>query len=77
LLLVNDLSNYMCVATIPSNEHAVPNIMDIQAWAEGESSLKLRALFTDHAGEFTAIEFVEYYMTGGMYHQHTTPYSPL
>jgi hypothetical protein len=60
LLLVNDLSRYMWVATIHSKDRAAAAIKDIQAWAEGESDLKLKALRTDRGGEFTAIEFADY-----------------
>jgi hypothetical protein len=53
LLLVDDLSRYMWVVVIPSKDHAVAVIKDIQARVEGESGLKLKALRTDHGGEFT------------------------
>jgi transposase InsO family protein len=59
LLLVNDLSRYMWVATISSKDRAAAAIKDIQAWAEGESGLKLKALRTDRGGEFTAMEFTK------------------
>jgi hypothetical protein len=45
---------------IPSKDRAVAIIKGIQARAEGESGLKLKALRTDHGGEFTATEFVDY-----------------
>jgi transposase InsO family protein len=51
-------------------------IKDIQAWAEGESGLKLKALRTNHGGEFTVREFVDHCVAEGMHHQHTTLYSP-
>jgi hypothetical protein len=53
LLLVDDLSRYMWVAAIPSKDHAVAAIKDIQVRAEGE---------------FTAIEFVDYCAAEGMHH---------
>jgi IS30 family transposase len=53
LLLVDDLSRYMWVVMIPSKDHAVAVIKDIQARVEGESGLKLKALRTDRGGEFT------------------------
>jgi hypothetical protein len=62
-LLVYDLSRYMWVATIPSKDRAAAAIKDIQAWAEGESGLKLKALRTDRGGEFTVTEFVDYCAT--------------
>jgi hypothetical protein len=67
LLLVDDLSRYMWVAVIPSKDRAAASIKDIQAWAEGESSLKLKALRTDCGGEFTAIEFADYCAAEGMH----------
>jgi hypothetical protein len=45
----------------PSKNCAASSTEEIQAWAEDE---------------FTAREFTEYYATEGVYHQHTTPYSP-
>jgi hypothetical protein len=62
-LLVYDLSRYMWVATIPSKDRAAAAIKDIQAWAEGESGLKLKALRTDRGGEFTVTEFADYFVT--------------
>jgi hypothetical protein len=50
LLLVDDLSKYIWVVAIPSKDRAVATIKDIQAWAEGESGLKLKALRTDRGG---------------------------
>jgi transposase InsO family protein len=76
LLLVDDLSRYMWAATIPFKDRAAAAIKDIQAWAEGESGLKLKALHTDRGGEFTAIEFADYCAIEGLHHQHTTPYNP-
>jgi transposase InsO family protein len=73
---MDDLSRYMWVAMIPSKDCAVAAIKDIQAWAEGESGLKLKALRTDHGGEFTVTEFRDYSVAEGMHHQHTAPYSP-
>jgi hypothetical protein len=48
----------------------------LQARAEGNFGLKLKALRTDHGGEFTATEFMDYCVTEGVHHQHTAPYSP-
>jgi transposase InsO family protein len=75
-LLVDDLSRYMWVVVIPSRDRAAAGIKDIQARAEGESSLKLKALRTDHGGEFTVTEFADYCAAKGVHRQHTTPYSP-
>jgi hypothetical protein len=76
LLLVDDLSRYMWVAVIPSKDRATAAIKDIQVRAEGEFSLKRKALRTDCGGEFTAMEFTDYCAAEGVHHQHTTPYSP-
>jgi hypothetical protein len=76
LLLVDDLSRYIWVATIPSKDCAVAAIKDIQVRAKGESGLKLKALYTDRKGEFTTTKFTDYYAAEVMHHQHTTPYIP-
>jgi hypothetical protein len=75
-LVHGDLCRYMWVAAIPSKDHAVAAIKEIQAWVEGESGVKLRALPTDRGGEFTLIEFAEYCAADGVHRQHTAPYSP-
>jgi hypothetical protein len=67
LLLVDDLSRYMWVAAIPSKDREAAAIKDIQARAEGESDLKLKALRTDRGGEFTAIKFVDYCAAEGVH----------
>jgi hypothetical protein len=66
----------MWVVVIPSKDRASAAIKDIQARAEGESDLKLKALCTDRGGEFTATEFTDYYAAEGVHRHHTTPYSP-
>jgi transposase InsO family protein len=76
LLLVDDLSRYMWVAAIPSNDCAAAAIKDIQAQAEGESGLKLKALRIDRGGEFIATEFTVYCAAEGVDRQHTVPYNP-
>jgi transposase InsO family protein len=76
LLLMNDLSRYMWVAVISSKDRATTAIEDIQARAEGESGLKLKALRTDRRDEFTMTEVVDYCAAEGVHHQHTMPYSP-
>jgi hypothetical protein len=64
LLVMDDLNRYMWVTVIPSKDSATAAIKEIQARAEGESSMKLRPLCLDCGGEFTMREFMEYYMTG-------------
>jgi hypothetical protein len=70
LLLVDDLSRYMWVATILSKDHAAAAIKDIQARVEGESEsgLKLKAHCTDCGAEFTTTEFVDYCAAEGVHH---------
>jgi hypothetical protein len=72
---MDGLSRYMWVAMIPSKDHAAAAIKDIQAWAEGESSLKLRVLRTYRGGEFTMTELTKYCAVEGVHRQHTVPYS--
>jgi transposase InsO family protein len=67
LLLVDDLSGYMWVVVIPFKDRAATAIKDIQAWAEGESGLKLKALHTDRGGEFTTMEFTDYCVAEGVH----------
>jgi hypothetical protein len=73
LLLMDDLGMYMWVAMVPSKDHAIDAIKEIQAWVEDESGLKLRVLHADHGCEFTTREFTEYSTTEGVHHQHTVP----
>jgi transposase InsO family protein len=75
-MLGEDLSRYIWVAVIPSKDRAAAAIKDIQAWAEGESDLKLKALHTDRGGEFTVTEFTDYCVAEGVHRQHMVPYSP-
>jgi hypothetical protein len=49
--------------------------MEIQAQAEGESSLTLTVLRIDHGGGFTVRQFMEHCMTEDVHHQHTMPYN--
>jgi transposase InsO family protein len=49
---------------------------EIQVRAEGESGLKLRVLHIDHRVNFIVREFVEYYVTEDINHQHIAPYNP-
>jgi hypothetical protein len=67
LLLMGDLSRYMWVAMIPSKDRAAAAIKDIQARVEGKSSVKLKALHTNHGGEFTMMEFTYYHAVEGVH----------
>jgi hypothetical protein len=75
LLLMDDPGTYMWVAAILSKDRVAAAMKGIQAWAKGESNLKLNALHTDHSGEFTVRLFAEYCTTEGVHHQHTAPYN--
>jgi hypothetical protein len=68
LLLMDDLSRYMWIATVPSKDRAAAATKEIQAWAEGESNLKLRALCNNRGGEFTMREFTGYCAIEGVQH---------
>jgi transposase InsO family protein len=76
LLLVDDKSRYMCVAPLPSKDRAALAIKEIKAQAEGESGLKLGAIWTDRGGEFNSIEFGQFCAAEGVGHQCTAPYNP-
>jgi hypothetical protein len=67
LLLVDDLSRYMWMATISSKDQAAYAVKKNQMQVEGESGLKLKTLRTDRGGEFTSGEFVEYCAAGGVH----------
>ena len=60
LLLLDDRSQYMWVAMLPSKDRAADAIKEIKSRAKGKSGQKLGALCTDQEGEFTSHEFTEY-----------------
>jgi hypothetical protein len=66
VLLVDDLSHYMWVMVLGSKGEAADAIRRVQATAEVECGCKLRVLRTDNGGEFTAAEFVSYYVDEGI-----------
>ncbi|CAO2168313.1 unnamed protein product [Urochloa humidicola] len=76
LLLVDDKSRFMWLKVLARKDQAAAAIREFQARAEAESGLKLGALRTDRAGEFTSIEFTEYCAGEGVRRQLTAPYSP-
>jgi transposase InsO family protein len=76
LLLVDDLSHYMCVVVLGSKGEAANAIRRAQAIAEAECGRKLRVLRTDNGGEFMAAEFVSYYVDEGVQRHYSTLYSP-
>jgi transposase InsO family protein len=76
LLLIDDRSRCMWLTQLRSKDRATTSIKEFQARAEAESGCKLLALRTDHGGEFTSKEFMEYCMADGVHQQLTAPYSP-
>jgi hypothetical protein len=66
----------MWVAAIPSKDRAAAAIKEVQAQAEGEAGVKMKALHTDHGGEFTMAGFMRYCTAEGVHRQLTAPYSP-
>jgi hypothetical protein len=76
LLLVDDYSRYMWVVLLPTKDGAAAAIKNVQAAAEQKSGKKLRAMCTDHRGEFSANHFKEYLSELGVQQQLTAPYSP-
>lgn len=76
LLVVDDFSRYMWVKMLKSKCEAFVAFKKIQARAESEVDVKLRALRTDRGGEFTSTIFEEYCDEKGIVRYLTAPYSP-
>ena len=76
LLLVDSCSRYMWLQLLTSKDEAAEAIKKFKACAEAESGKKLRVLQTDRGGEFTSVEFAEYYVDQGVVRHHIAPYSP-
>src|SRR5664279_2615405 len=68
LLLVDDLTRYMWLSLLASNDEAAAAIIRLQTGAEAESSSKLRTLRTDRGGEFTSGSFTSYCAELGVDH---------
>ena len=66
LMLVDDLSRYMWLSLLASKDQAPAAIRWFQAMAEVESGRKLKVLRTDRSGEFTLVEFGDYYTEYGV-----------
>jgi transposase InsO family protein len=60
LLLVDDMSRYMCLTLLSSKADAPAAIMAFQAKVERKTGKKLKVLQTDNRGEFTSVQFGEY-----------------
>jgi transposase InsO family protein len=73
---VDDYSRYMWLQLLTSKGDAADAIKTYKQRAEAESGKRLRVLRTDHSGEFTVVEFVEYCADEGVGRHLTAPYSP-
>jgi hypothetical protein len=65
----------MWVVILGSKGEATDAIRPAQAALEAECGRKLRMLRTDNGGEFTAAEFVSYYVNEGVQHHYSVLYS--
>jgi len=76
LLLVDDSNRYMWLRLLTSKDEAADAIKVVKESAEAESGRRLQVLRTDRDGEFTAVQFAEYYAGEGVRCHLTAPYSP-
>jgi transposase InsO family protein len=76
LLLVDDRSRFMWLWILWSKDQAAETIKQYQLVAEVETRRRLKMFRTDRGGEFTSIEFAEYYAEKGVRCQLTVAYSP-
>jgi transposase InsO family protein len=76
LLLVDDYSRHMWIVLLRSKDEALAAIRKVQAAAELEKNLKLKAVRTERGGELSSAEFVEYCEARGIKHFRTAPYTP-
>jgi hypothetical protein len=74
--LIDDNNRFMWLRTLHFKDQAGAAIKHFQWIAESEMGCHLRAFRTDRGGEFTSIEFAEYYVEQGVRRQLTAPYSP-
>lgn len=70
------MSRYMWIRLLSGKHEAAAAIKQFHAGVEVESGRKLRALHTDHGGEFTSVEFTEYCADRGVRNDLMAPYSP-
>jgi transposase InsO family protein len=66
LLLVDDLSRYMCVMVLGSKGKAADAIRHTQVAAEAGCGRKLRVLRTDNGSKFMATQFASYCVGEGI-----------
>jgi transposase InsO family protein len=76
LLLVDNRSRFMWLWILWSKDQAAETIKQYQLVAEAETRQRLKLFRTDRGGEFTSIEFAEYYAEKGVRRQLTVAYSP-
>ena len=75
-LLVDDSSRYMWLTLLSSKAEAAEAVKHFKARVESESGKKLKVLRTDRGGEFTSVEFTQYYADEGVGRYLTALYSP-
>lgn len=76
LLLVDDLSRYMWLTLLATNDEAAEAIKHFRPAPKVEARRKLQALRTDRGGDFTYAEFGKYCANRGIKRHLTAPYSP-
>jgi IS30 family transposase len=76
LLVVDDFSRYMWIELLRSKDEALAYLKKIKQRAEVDQEGRLKALRTDHGGEFNSISFTIFCNEQGIKHYTTTPYSP-
>jgi len=70
------MSRFMWLTLLRSKADAPAAIMMFQARVERETGKKLKVLRTDNGGEFTSVQFGEYYAGEGIQRHYSAPYSP-
>ena len=76
MLIVDDHTRYMWVELLGVKSEALACFKKFRAAAELESGRHLKALRTDHGGEFNSGAFVVFCSENGIKHNTTTPYTP-
>lgn len=66
----------MWIALLAAKSDTLAVVRKFQVKVEVETGRRLRVLRTDHGGEFTSVEFVEYCSDRGVHRQHSAPYTP-
>ena len=76
MIVVDDHSRYMWLELLAGKDEALACFKRFRAAAELESGRHLKALRTDHGGEFNSGAFVVFCSEHGIKHNTTTPYTP-